>query len=396
MKNMERLRIPDSEFKERAHRLQGLMQREGIDILLAFGNEAEPQFARYLCDYWPSFENTGVLLAQQGEPVLLIGPESYTFAKDRSRIPDIRRIAAFRESSNPEYPGEKLDTLDEIIDGMLKQPAEVKRFAIAGYNLIPHVAYAELLDSLKKLGSVVPERGDEVMMELRMVKSENEIACMRYAGEITSKAFDYVLEHIRPGMTELQVRGLACAAMYEQGAENEAYPMWMLAGKGSNQAISRARHKTIEKDDFVMLQIGARYEGYASSIGRPVFFGKKNEILYSAVKAAYEAQEVICRELYEGNNAANVAKAYYDVMGKNGYMDWLLYGPCHATGLMEGEPPWIESNSSYVLKENMTYCVDIFMGNNKMEQGFRIEDSVRVGKTEADSMTHYPKEIFHR
>lgn len=391
---MERPIIPDSEFKERARKLQGLMEKVGIDILLAFGNEAEPQFARYLCDYWPSFEGTGVLLAQKGEPILLIGPESYTFAKDRSRIADIRRIAAFRESSNPEYPGEKLDTIDEIIEELMKHTGAPKRFAIAGFNLIPHTAYKELAASLKRFGNIEPERGDELMMKLRMVKSENEIACMRYAGKITAKAFDDVLDKIKPGMTELQVRGLACAAMYEAGAENEAYPMWMLAGKGSNQAISRARQKKIEKQDFVMLQIGARYEGYASSIGRPVFFGTPDEILLDAVKAGYEAHSVICCQLFAGNNAGNVAKAYYDVIGKSGYLDWLLYGPCHATGLMEGEPPWIESNSDYRLQESMTYCIDIFMGSHTMEQGFRIEDSVIVGKTCADNMTDYKKEII--
>ena len=62
---MERPRIPDEEFKERAVKLQTLMRERGIDILLAFGNEAEPQFARYLCDYWPSFESTDIL--QTGE-----------------------------------------------------------------------------------------------------------------------------------------------------------------------------------------------------------------------------------------------------------------------------------------------------------------------------------------
>ena len=390
---MNRPRIPDCEFKQRAVNVQRLMQDQGIDVLLAFGNEAEPQFARYFCDYWPSFETCGVLVAQQGDPVLLIGPESYTFATDRSRIPDVRRLAAFRESSNPEYPGEKLETIDNVIDELVGDVA-IKRFAIAGYNLIPHVAFVEIKSALKKYGDIEPERGDELMMELRMVKSENEIACMRYAGMITAKAFDYTLANIKPGMTELQVRGLACAAMYEHGAENESYPIWILAGAGGNQAISRARHKVIETNDFVMLQIGARYEGYASTIGRPIFFGKPDSVLRNAVKTGYDAHEVICSQLYAGNNAANVAKAYYDIVETNGHRNWLLYGPCHATGLMEGEPPWIESNSNYLLRENMTYCVDIFMGNNETQHGFRIEDSVRVGKTCADNMTNYRKEIF--
>ncbi|MEG2860170.1 MAG: hypothetical protein RSA12_09765, partial [Clostridia bacterium] len=113
---MMRPRISDGEFKSRAKNVQALMAEMGIDALLAFGSEAEPQFARYLSDYWPSFESCGVLLTQVGEPALLIGPESYTFAADRSRVPDIRRLAAFRESSNPEYPGEKLETIDQVID----------------------------------------------------------------------------------------------------------------------------------------------------------------------------------------------------------------------------------------------------------------------------------------
>jgi Xaa-Pro aminopeptidase len=97
--------------------------------------------------------------------------------------------------------------------------------------------------------------------------------------------------------------------------------------------------------------------------------------------------------LYDGNNAGNVADAYYDTMRNNGHIDWLLYGPCHATGLMEGEPPWIEEGSDYILRNNMTYAVDIFMGN-KQGYGFRIEDSVCVGIGKAENMTNYPCEIF--
>lgn len=390
---MQRPFISNQEFKNRIVSTQELMDAQNIDALLAFGNEAEPQFARYFCDYWPSFESCGVLIPRQGEAVLLIGPESYTYASDRSRISAIRRLAAFRESSNPEYPGEKLDTIDLVLDEITGSKS-IRRFAIAGFNLIPHSTYREIESALTRYGQVDIIRGDELVMELRMIKSPDEIACMRHAGMITAKAFDHVLENIRPGMTELQVRGLACAAIYEHGAENEAYPMWMLAGEGGNQAISRARHKIIEKNDIVMLQIGARYEGYASSIGRPVFFGKPEQKFLDAVKAGYEAHDVLVSQLYDGNNAGEVAKQYYQTMEKNGHINWLLYGPCHATGLMEGEPPWIERNSNYSLHENMTYCIDIFMGDNLSKRGFRIEDSVRVGKKHADNMTNYKKEIF--
>ena len=113
---MERICIPDHEFPERVKNAQALMVQQGIDIMFAFANEAEPQFVRYLSNYWPSFETAAVLFGQKGDPILLIGPESLTYAADRSKIPDIRRIKCLRESSNPEYPGVKLDTLAEAIE----------------------------------------------------------------------------------------------------------------------------------------------------------------------------------------------------------------------------------------------------------------------------------------
>ena len=59
---------------------------------------------------------------------------------------------------------------------------------------------------------------------------------------------------------------------------------------------------------------------------------------------------------------------------------------------MEGEPPWIESDSDYLLKENMYFCVDGFLG--KDGYGLRVEDSVRVGKTCGENFSNFPREIF--
>jgi Xaa-Pro aminopeptidase len=387
-----RPKIPIEEFSLRAKKAQELMRGKNIDLLLAYGNESEPQFQRYFSDYWPSFESAGVIMGQQGDPVLLIGPESLTFASDRSKIPDIRRLAAFRESSNPDYPGHVLDSFNDVIEDLIEDRAP-RNIAIAGYNLVPHFLFVELKECLDKYRSVDVVRGDELVMELRMVKSPAEIECMRYAGKITALTMDYVIENIKPGMTELQVRGLALGKMHELGAENEAYPTWVLSGIGGNQAISRARHKIISNNELVHLQFGARYEGYASTIGRPVIIGTHKQWMVDAIKAGYEGYDTVYSQLYAGNNAGNVAEAFYSTMKGNGYYDWLLYGPCHGTGLMEGEPPWIESNSNYIMYENMTYCICLFMGN-KDGYGFRLEDSIRVGKDGPDSLTNYRKDVI--
>ena len=88
--------IPDAEYKERVKKVQKTMIAEGYDLILTYGNEAEPQFVRYFSNYWPSFETAGVLIPAEGDPILLIGPESYTYASDRSKIDTICRVKAFR------------------------------------------------------------------------------------------------------------------------------------------------------------------------------------------------------------------------------------------------------------------------------------------------------------
>ncbi len=387
-------RIPDEEFIARSKQVQCLMQEAEVDVLLAFANEAEPQFVRYLSDYWPSFETAAVVLGVAGDPILVIGPESLAYAKDRSRIPEIRRVQSFRESSNPEYPGVALDLLAEVID-VVTGGGRVTKAAIAGYHLVSHLVYQDYERALGQFGCQLIVNGDDLVMRPRMVKSESELACMRHAGHISHQAMTHVIDCIAVGMTELQVRGLGVSKIYELGAENEAYPMWTLSGTGGDQAISRARQKVLSRGDLVHIGVGARYEGYASSIGRQVILGKPKPWMLDAIDAAYEAHRIIMDRLYVGNNAGDVASAYHEVIKRRGYEKWLLYGPCHATGLMEGEPPWIESNSDYELLENMTYCIDIFLHDDS-GHGFRVEDSVRVGRNKAENLTNFPLEVFVR
>ncbi len=385
--------IPLLEYKERVIKVQETMKKEGYDLILCYGNEAEPQFVRYFSAYWPSFETAGVLIAQEGDPLLLIGPESYTYAADRSKIDAIHRLKAFRESSEPEYPGEKLDTFGTVIEKLLGAK-KVSRFGVAGLPLMTIGVYEALADALKVYGDIKIEKADYVVNNIRMRKTENELACMRAAAKITRETFDYVRQNIRVGMTEQQVAGLALGKMHELGAERESYPVWVLTGKGSNQAISRPRNKKIEKGDMTFIQIGARVDGYASSIGRPVVFGKATEEQRKLIETGYKAQAAVIDMLRAGTPACEVAKAHIKNVTEMGYGDWLLYGPCHGNGTMEGEAPWIETNSDYLLEENMTFCVDIFLGSAKTETGLRMEDVVCVKRDGAENLTDYPRELF--
>lgn len=384
--------IPECEFRQRVVNLQKLMQKEGFDAILGYGNEAEPQYCRYFSDYWPSFETAAALTPAEGEPTLLIGPESLTFAADRSKIKRIRQLKAFRESSEPEYPGKKLDTFKSVFDEV-SGGKTIKRIGVAGYPLLNIDVLSALEEEAASRGATV-EKASRLVNELRMKKSENELACMREAARITRETFNFVLKNAKVGMTECQVVGLALGKMHELGAERESYPCWVLAGDGSDQAISRPRQKAIKSGDMVMIQIGARYEGYASSIGRPVVFGKANDEQRKLIEAGYAVYKSVLGSIKAGVEAKEVADKHKAKIAELGYSDYYLYGPCHGNGLMEGEAPWIETASDYNLAEDMTFCADIFLGNHEKKRGLRIEDVIRVTKEGVENLTNFPTELF--
>jgi Xaa-Pro aminopeptidase len=380
--------IPKSEFQERARRVQAELAGRGLDALLTFGNEAEPQFVRYLSDYWPAFESAGVLVPVEGDPVLLIGPESLTYAQSRSQIDKIRQVLEYRESSEPEYPGKKLDTFISVFDEVSGGKG-VKRLGIVGYPVTTAPIYEGVRQAMAG-GEVV--RADDVLVEMRKVKSENELTLIRQAFRISEQAVEAVLNNIKPGMREVQVVGIAQEAIYRLGAEYEGHPLYVLSGRNSANAIGRPTQKELVEEEIIQLNIGARVGGYSSSVGRPIVLGRMSGEIRDFLQVGLDAANKTMEIMRAGVRAGDVASTIEDFITQRGYGEYILYGPCHGLGLMECEHPWIETNSDYVLQENYTFQVDSFL--HTQHYGARWEDGVRVTKDGVEEFSSYRRELI--
>jgi len=382
------LAIPQEEFEKRWRVLQEKMTERELDVLVAHGHEADPANVRYLSDYWPLFETAGVALGRQGDPLLLIGPESLTFAQDRGRIPEIRKILEYRESAEPGYPGLTLDTFAEVFS-FLSGGSEVKRIGLAGLSILPVTLYEAMR---KGAGGAELVRADDLLVEMRSVKSDNEIALMREAFRISEIATEEVLGQMKPGMTEQEVVGLAQAAMYANGAEYEGHPTYVLSGRNSTHAIGRPSPKILKQGEMIQLSIGALVSGYSSSVGRPVCFGQMPAEMRQLVEVGLEAHYQTMDFMKAGVPAKEVVLKFEDFIASRGYADNLLYGPCHTIGLMEVEAPWMESDSEYLLEENMTFQVDTFLYTE--DYGLRWEDGVRVTASGVEMLSNKFLEVL--
>jgi Xaa-Pro aminopeptidase len=222
-----------------------------------------------------------------------------------------------------------------------------------------------VLDGLRQaFPEATIERADDIMVALRSIKSKDELACLRAAVKISELAAARVLEQIRPGMTEQQVVGIAQQAMYDNGAEYEAHPTYILSGRNTTHAISRPTRRRLEKNELIQLNIGARVAGYSPSVGLPICLGRMSDQQRDLVEFGLEAHGLTMSWLKAGVVAADVAKKYRQLFVDRGYAKNYLYGPCHGLGMIEVEPPWMEETSQYQLQPNMTFQVDTFLYND--------------------------------
>lgn len=383
--------IEQEEFRQRVKNTQAAMEAAGLDILLTYGNEAEPQYVRYYSNYWPSFESAMVMIPKEGEAILLIGPESETLARYWSQIPRIERIKILRESSEPEYPGEKLNNLYNLFSEYLNADS-ARKIGICGYPLMYAPVYEGIKQAAAAFGCEVV-RAEELVIRQKMIKTPSEIAIMKQAALMSEAAVVKAIETMHSGMTETQVVGIAEEVIRQQGAEGEAYPMWVLSGENTTHAIGRPDpFRVIEKNSVVQLQFGARLSGYASSVGRPVIVGKVSDDAKELIEIGLEAHVRTFDWLKAGRPAKEVDADYRAFLKSRGAEGCNLYGPCHGTGLMEGEHPWIEANSDYDLVPGLTYMVDTFLKRNGV--GLRWEDQIAITESGVDVFTNKYLELI--
>ena len=381
-------KIPIPEYEERIKKIQEILRKKNIDVLVAFGTDSEPQNLIYLSNYWPQFETSSVVIPRDGSPVLVIGPESKTFAQDYSVIKKIFQVIEHRESSEPNYPDQKLDTYGEIFNFVL-DGSKVKRIGISGISIIALPVYEAIVNSSKSAEII---KADDIMINLRMKKSNNEAELMKQSSRITLKAFEAGLNNIQPGMEEVEVSGFIAGEMFKNKAENFAFAPYILSGQRTNQAISRASHKVILKNEPIQFSFGCRCNNYSSSIGRPLCIGKMPKKYRELVKVGIGAQELVISSLKPGIQAKEVFIKYWEFLVNKDYSNYFLYGPCHGTGVMECEHPFLESDSDYLLEEGMAFQVDIFLGD--AEFGLRFEDGALITSKGADVFNNNYREVI--
>ncbi|MFA3836603.1 aminopeptidase P family protein [Streptomyces aureus] len=196
----------------------------------------------------------------------------------------------------------------------------------------------------RALGSVAPrlrlaDLGGAVE-QLRLVKDEDEISCLRIAAEIADQALGELLESILVGRTERHLALELERRLVDHGADGPAFPTSVGTGPNSGRGAHRPTDRRVEEGDFLSVCLGAAYRGYRCEIGRTFVIGTSPadwqidlyDLVFAAQRAARES-------LAPGAECREVDRAARHVLDSAGYADGLSQLTGHGVGLEIDEEP---------------------------------------------------------
>jgi Xaa-Pro aminopeptidase len=381
--------IPDVDFQDRVKRLQVELARANLDVLVTYSSESEAASSRYLADFWPFFDFAGVIVPREGAPALVTGgPESYEFAKQFSRIKDIHVHPMFVESSAPDWvPSVAYEDFAAILKTVCGRLP--KRVGVADWNIFPHPIFADLA---KATGDAEIVPADEVLLNVKCIKSPYEIAAIRQAYWITEQAMIEALDSAGEGMAEWEIEAGAHMTMRRLGAEGTSYPIWVCSGPNTHQSLCRSTNRRIKGNELVQLTFGARHMGYCGNMCRTFAIGKMPDRARTLMSVELEAVQGALRDIRPGATAKTVFQNYYNTLAKYGFEDFTLYGPAHGSGSSEVEGLWLGAGSELIIQPGMQFNIDIWL--NDGEYGLRIEDGIVVTEAGIEELTSYRREII--
>ncbi len=228
---------------------------------------------------------------------------------------------------------------------------------------------------------------------LRAVKDEAEIAVMRRAGAVTDEALASVVARGLVGRSERDVAWDLQAEYHRLGAEGEAFGAIVATGDHGAQAHALPGERVIRAGELVVIDTGARVDGYCSDITRTYAAGEpdgESRRVYDVVLAAQLAGLAAVRAGAHGRD--DVDAAARAVIDEAGFAERFGHGTGHGVGLEVHEAPGLGRTRGDRLEAGMVCTVEpgIYVEG---VVGVRIEDTVLVTPDGAERLTTSPKEL---
>jgi len=232
----------------------------------------------------------------------------------------------------------------------------------------------------------------DVVEGLRMVKSPEEIATIRASVQLNSAAFEQALRHFKASMTEVDLAAEIEYRMRRLGADGPAFETIVASGERSALPHARPTDCPIQRDELLLMDMGATVAGYASDMTRTHAVGRLDSKRRRMHRAVLESQLAAVDTVKPGAICASVDRAARDVLRGFGMEKLFIHSTGHGLGLEIHERPRVGRKERTKLETGMVITIE----PGVYQEGFggiRIEDTVLVTAGGCEILTPTGKEL---
>ena len=233
----------------------------------------------------------------------------------------------------------------------------------------------------------------ELLLELRRVKDQEELASMTAAQRIAEQALEDILKEIRPGVTEKEIAARLQYLMLHYGAENMSFDPIVVSGPNGSLPHGVPSERKIRSGEFVTMDFGCIYHGYCSDMTRTVAVGSATEEMRTVYETVLAAQAAGIAAARAGVCGKDVDGAARSVIEAAGYGSYFGHGFGHGVGVEIHEGPNASSANDKPLPAGAVISAEpgIYLPG---KLGVRIEDVIVITESGCENLTRAPKELL--
>jgi len=315
--------FPLEEYKSRMAKVKEEMARQRVDLLYCSAPESLFYLTGYenswyeaqSCKEWPPL--SGMAIKQDADKFILFDKaEEEVLVQTYSIATDVR-------IQRDDFPMSRFEFIIKNLkeEGWLKNTVGLEKWSYR-----PNPAVSQMFQAaLEKEGCKVVDSTD-IVREIRTTKSPQEMAYIRTAAKIADIGMKAAIEHIRPGMTELDVRAEMDYACAKAGGENPGLPTYVLAGQRSALAHGLASTHVIMPGDIVYLDLCGVYHRYHADLARTLSLGAPHPDVARQIDLSAKAFPILLKAIKPGcpiNDANKAMEGYYKEVGIWGDSWWV-------------------------------------------------------------------------
>jgi len=257
-----------------------------------------------------------------------------------------------------------------------------------------HIPYADAVEIRNRIRPLKFKPITNLVERFNQPKAPEELEYIKKACQIAEKVYEEMLGFIQPGMSERDIAVEIAYRTRKHGSEGDPFDIIAVSGPRTALVHGKPSDRKIKKNDIILLDFGAKVNGFGSDITRTFCVGKATKEQKAIYDLVYKAKKAACDAARPGMNGKLLDAVARKMIDSAGYGLNFQHSLGHGIGIVAHEGPIITfRRDDQIIPEDVVLAIEpgVYFPD---KFGIRIEDVIFVTRNEITYLTNAPAELI--